>query len=87
MEYLKREWDKLKDNYRKCLQRREKITKSVAENKKFPTCSYFTKLSFLKDIVSNRKTISNVEIVSAQSQTKKMLLHKLTVNVLAKCYC
>ncbi|XP_028412543.1 uncharacterized protein LOC114535434 [Dendronephthya gigantea] len=68
VEYIKREWEKLKDNYRKCLQRREKMTRSGAGNKKLPTCNFFTELSFLKDIVSNRKTMSNVEIVNDESQ-------------------
>ena len=33
-----------------------------------PTFNFFTELSFLKDIVSNRKTMSNVDIVNDQSQ-------------------
>ena len=52
----------------KCLQHREKMTRSAAGNKKLPTCNFFTELSFLKGIVSNRKTMSNVEIVNDQSQ-------------------
>lgn len=45
------------------------MTRSGAGNKKLPTCNFFTELSFLKDIVSNKETMSNVEIVNDQSQS------------------
>ena len=60
VDYLKKEWEKLRDNYRKCLQRRDKLTRSGAGSKKLPRCNFFSELSFLKDVTTNRKTCSNI---------------------------
>ena len=60
VDYLKKEWEKLKDNYRKCIQRRDRMTKSGSGSTKLPVCNFFKELSFLKDISSNRKGTSNV---------------------------
>lgn len=58
---LKKEWAKLKDNYRKTKSKREKMTRSGAGSKKpLPTCNYFAELSFLYDSVSNRSVESNI---------------------------
>ena len=58
---LKKEWGKLRENYRKTLTKREKATRSGAGNKKpLPTCNYFTELSFLSDSMSNRSCTSNI---------------------------
>ena len=60
VEFIKKEWEKLKDNYRKCLQRRERMLKSGSGSKKLPVCNFFKELSFLKDSNASRKTASNV---------------------------
>lgn len=60
VEVIKLEWEKLKDNYRKCLNKREKATRSGAGTKKLPTCNFFIGLSFLRDTLVNRKTESNL---------------------------
>lgn len=57
---LKKEWGKLKDNYRKTLSKRDKATRSGAGNKKLPTCNFFAELSFLHDSVSNRLCTTNI---------------------------
>jgi len=61
VDVLKKEWGKLKDNYRKTKNKREKATRSGAGNKKaLPTCNYFTELSFLYDSMSHRSVDSNI---------------------------
>lgn len=57
---LTKEFDRLKDNYRRCIRKREKMTRSGCAGTKLPTCEYFVELSFLRDIVTGRKTESNV---------------------------
>ena len=60
---MKKEWGKLRENYRKTLAKREKATRSGAGNKKpLPTCNYFTELSFLSDSMSNRSCTSNIPL-------------------------
>ena len=51
---------KLRKNYRKCLAKREKATRSGAAAKKLPTCNFFVELSFLRDTLLNRTTESNL---------------------------
>ena len=59
---MNKEFDRLKDNYRRCIRKREQLTRSGSgSTKKLPTCDYFVELSFLRDVVSGRKTESNVE--------------------------
>ena len=59
--YLQTQWVKLRDNYRKCLKRRDKATRSGAGIKTLPTCAFFSELTFISDSVSNRATESNVD--------------------------
>ncbi len=59
-EIIKAEWEKLRENYRKCLTKREKATRSGAAAKKLPTCNFFAELSFLRDTLLNRRTESNL---------------------------
>ena len=63
VDVLKKEWAKLRDNYRKTLSKREKATRSGAGNKKpLPTCNYFTELSFLHDNMASRSCESNIPL-------------------------
>ena len=66
---LTKEFDRLKDNYRRCIRKREKMTRSGCAGTKLPTCEYFVELSFLRDIVTGRKTDSNIptEITTSTS--------------------
>ena len=50
-----KEFDRLRDNYRRCIRKRETLTRTGSANKKLPTCDYFAELSFLRDIVTGRK--------------------------------
>ena len=38
---LVEEFDRLKDNYRRCIRKREQATRSGAGQKKPPTCDFF----------------------------------------------
>ena len=57
---LQKLFERLRDNYRRCLRRREKATRSGAGHKKLPTCDFFGELSFLHDVTSARPTASNI---------------------------
>ena len=57
-------WTKLKENFRKCLKRREKATRSGAGKTQLPTCQYFKELQFITDTVTNRPTASNVPTIT-----------------------
>ena len=59
-EIIKAEWEKLRENYRKCLAKREKATRSGAAARKLPTCNFFVELSFLRDTLLNQRTESNL---------------------------
>ena len=59
---LMKEFDRLKDNYRRCIGKREQATRSGAGQKKLPTCDFFGELSFLRDVMTSRKTESNIEV-------------------------
>lgn len=58
---LKREWSKLRENYRKCLKKRDIKTRSGAGSSKMPTCHFFIELQFLSHSLSNKKGDSNIE--------------------------
>ena len=57
---VKKLFEKMKDNYRRCLRKREKSTRSGAGTKKLPTYDFFSELSFLSDVMSSRPTESNL---------------------------
>ena len=54
----------MRDNYRRCLQKRERNTRSGAGVKKLPTSDFFHELSFLSDVMSTRQTDSNLSTPS-----------------------
>ena len=59
---IKCEWGKLRENYRKCLRKREYKLRSGAGGGKLPSCSFFEQLSFLRDTLVNREAESNIVI-------------------------
>ena len=59
----------LKDNLKKCLDRRSKATRSGAAASKLATCKYFDQLSFLHSKVSNKPTESNLTAVTEVEDT------------------
>ena len=67
---LTKEFDRLKDNYRRCIRKREKMTRSGCAGTKLPTCEYFVELSFLRDIVTGRNTESNVSKATAAVESQ-----------------
>lgn len=52
----------MKDNYRRCLKRREKETASGSARKVLSKCLFFNELVFLRDILSPRETTSHVNL-------------------------
>ena len=55
-------WTKLRENFRRCLNRRKKATKSGAGGQALPSCQFFTELSFLNDVIGVRSsTCSNIK--------------------------
>jgi len=60
VESLKFQWGKIKENYRKCLKKREIKQRSGAGSDKLPLCSFFTELSFLNDSLLNKRSESNI---------------------------
>ena len=49
---------------RKCLKKRRELTKSGAGATKLPNCKFYNELLFLKDVLLNRQTESNITIPS-----------------------
>ncbi|XP_057300153.1 uncharacterized protein LOC130630609 [Hydractinia symbiolongicarpus] len=60
VEKIKYDWSKIRENYRKCLKKRDARTKSGAGYDKLPTCNFFNELRFLSDSLSNKVTDSNI---------------------------
>ena len=59
---MNKEFKRLKDNYRRYIRKREQLTRSGSGSTKIlPTCDYFVDLYFLRDVISGRKTESNVD--------------------------
>ena len=54
-------WDKLRENFRKALNRRKRATKSGASGNPTSTCRFFKELSFLTDAIGVRSTQSNIQ--------------------------
>ena len=65
----------MKDNYQKCLKRRELATRSGAEAKRLPTCK---ELAFLNDVVQGRETHSNITSASNKQERHSEELKKHT---------
>ena len=58
---------KLRDNFRKCLNRKKLATRYGVANEQLLTCLYFKELGFLTDVIAMHTTSSNInpEIISA----------------------
>ena len=59
---VKRNWKNLFDTYRKARERKRDQVKSEATGSKIPTCKFYNEMNFLKDIVTNRVTTTNLAI-------------------------
>ena len=62
VDFLKNQWKNLRDNFKRCLVRREALSKSGAEAHTLPRCKYFEQMQFVRDKVMNKETQSNVLI-------------------------
>jgi len=60
VEFPQQQLKNLKDNLKKCLDKRTKMTRSGAAASSLPTCKYFAQMSFLYGSVGNRPTESNL---------------------------
>ena len=61
---IKYEWNKLKDNYRKCMKKR---ARSDAGSFKLATCNFFKEMQFLYDSMQNCLAESNIPISTAEN--------------------
>ena len=62
VDFLQKQLKYLKDNLKKCLDRRSKMQKSGAPASSLPKCNYFHQMSFLHDKTRNRPSESNMSI-------------------------
>ena len=75
-EYLQRSFKYLKDNLKKCLDRRANMTKSEAPATSLPTCNYFNQMLYLSERVGNQPTESNLENTVRESQAPPSAKYK-----------
>ena len=64
VDFLKAQWKNLRENLRRCLQKRNEMSRSGAATYTLPKCKYFSQLQFVHDKVLNKDTQSNVSIPS-----------------------
>ena len=62
VDFIKAKWKNLYDGFKKCLDRQREATRSGAGYVKPPTCRFYNELTFLRNVITNRKTLSNVTI-------------------------
>ena len=62
VEFLKTQFKHLKDNYKKCLDRQNRASKSGSAASKVSKCKYYDQLTFLFDKTANQPTESNIAI-------------------------
>ena len=66
MEDLKQQWTGLRDNYKRCIQKRQLKQRPGAGSSKLPVCRYFEQLQFLHNTVSNEELGGNTDIEFAK---------------------
>ena len=60
MEFLQRQLKNLKDALKKCLDKRNKLTRSGAAASSLPKCKFFDQMQFLHERTANKLTKSNI---------------------------
>ena len=75
-EYLQRQFKYLKDNLKKCLDRRANMTMSGAAATSLPTCNYFNQMLYLIEGVGNQPTESNLENTVRECQVPPSAKYK-----------
>lgn len=79
VEDAKRKWKNLTDGFKKCLDRERDQGKSGAAYSKTPTCRLYKELLFLRDVISNRSTASNIINVVVPPGTPASCSGEMTV--------
>lgn len=62
VEFLKTQWKNLKENFKRCKDKRVRMTRSGVAAHVLPKCKYFENLMFLNDKISNQETESNITL-------------------------
>ena len=57
--FLKAQWKYMRDNQKRCLVKRNAMTKSGVAAHTLPKCKFFNQLQFLQEKVSNKESHSN----------------------------
>ena len=68
VDHLKNQWKKVRDGYKRAIEKRVKQTRSGAGSSKLATCRHFNLLSFLHSIATSQGTDSNVDISLCENQ-------------------
>ena len=69
VEFLQRQLKNLKDSLKKCLDKRQRMTRSGAAASSLPKCKYFEQMKFLYEKTANKPTDSNLAPISAEQVT------------------
>ena len=75
---IKKLWTKLRENYRKCLKKREQKTRSGAGTGRLPSCNFFNELQFLADTLNNKPTDSNLNLAAVNYDKENTTPDNLT---------
>ena len=62
-DFLQKKFKNLKDTLKKCLDKRNRMTRSGAAASNLPKCRFFDQMAFLHEKSANKPTESNVDIV------------------------
>ena len=62
VEFLQKQLKNLKDSLKKCLDKRNQMSRSGAAAESLPKCKYFEQMRFLHDKSANKPTVSNLGI-------------------------
>jgi hypothetical protein len=81
VDFLKLQWKYLKDNLKRCLDRRNREMRSGAAACKTSTCKYFENLAFLQDKIANRDTVSNVKLGLGSTADSSLLPEQPVVTI------
>ena len=66
VECLKHPWNRIRDNYRRCIQKPQLNQRSGAGSSHLPGCRYYEQLQYLYDTFSSDEIDGNVDIESLQ---------------------
>ena len=78
-------WTKLRENFRRCLNRQKKATMSGAGGYQLPSCQFFTELMFLKVVIGVKMTSSNIkcDIFATQSPVEHIAFENIDYTIKA----